>query len=318
VRRERDAIANQARRRNAFGVSSFAFGAVVAAIGVFLILPTVIVLPISLAAAEHLQFPPQSLSLRWYGAYFDSAAWTDPTVFSLQIAAIVAVASVIVGTSAAFGMVRGSLGRVRGVVSGFLLGPLIIPGIIYAIAVLLFFSPLRLSGTLAGFILAHGALALPYVVLVVSAALYRLDPDLELAAMGLGASRAAAVRHVTLPLIWPAVVIAGVFAFLTSFDEATVAFFISGVSDVTLPRKMFENVQFTVSPILAVVATLLTTVSLVLLGGSQALQVIVVRRQTGSSDARASTPGDDLESWRLVTTGVVDPTGKGVPPESPL
>jgi mannopine transport system permease protein len=109
-------------------------------------------------------------------------------------------------------------------------------------------------------------------VLIVSAALYRFDASIELAALSLGASRLQAIWHVTLPSIRPAVAAGAVFAFLTSFDDATVSFFLANLTDVTLPRKMFENLQFFISPVLAVVATLLTVVTLVLVGGVQWLR----------------------------------------------
>ena len=113
-------------------------------------------------------------------------------------------------------------------------------------------------GNLLAFVLAHTVLAVPYVVLTVSAALTRVDADLDLAAMGLGASRAEAFVRVTLPLILPGVISGAVFAFIISFDEAVVSFFLSGVHDKTLPRLMFENIELRLTPTIAAVSTLLT------------------------------------------------------------
>lgn len=231
----------------------------------FVALPTLIVVPVSLSSTEYLSFPPQELTLRWYEEFLTDADWIRATLLSLQIAIVVAIVSLVIGTMAALAMVRGLGGS--GIMSAIAAAPLVIPTIIYAIAILLFFSQLRLSGSFWGFVLAHTALASPYVVIIVSAALYRSDPSLELAAMNLGASRARAIWEVTLPGIRPALVTGAAFAFLTSFDDATVSFFLANLSDMTLPRKMFENLQFFISPVLAVVATLLTLFTLVLIGG---------------------------------------------------
>jgi mannopine transport system permease protein len=231
----------------------------------FVALPTLIVVPVSFSATEYLSFPPQDITFHWYQEFLTDPDWIRATLLSLQIAVVVAALSVVIGTMAALAMVRGLGGS--GWLSVIAAGPLIIPTIIYAIAILLFFSQVRLAGSFPGFVLAHTALATPYVVIIVSAALYRSDPSLELAAMNLGASRARAIWEVTLPGVRPALVTGAAFAFLTSFDDATVSFFLANLSDMTLPRKMFENLQFFISPVLAVVATLLTLFTLALIGG---------------------------------------------------
>lgn len=231
---------------------------------VFVALPTLIVVPVSLSATEYLSFPPRELTLQWYHEFFTDPAWVRATILSIQIAAVVTVVSVLIGTMAALGMVRGMGGSSW--MSILASAPLIIPTIIYAIAVLLFFSQIRVAGSFLGFVLAHSALATPYVVIIVAAALYRSDPSLELAAMNLGAPRWRAILEVTIPSIRPAIVTGGAFAFLTSFDDATVSFFLADLQDMTLPRKMFENLQFFISPVLAVVATLLTISTVAIIG----------------------------------------------------
>jgi mannopine transport system permease protein len=110
-------------------------------------------------------------------------------------------------------------------------------------------------------VLVHSALAVPYVVLVVSAALQRLPPSLEMAALNLGASRLRCFTEVTLPLIVPAVAAGAVFAFLASFDETVVSFFISGVEHKTVTRKMFEDIEFNLSPVIAAASTLFVAVT---------------------------------------------------------
>lgn len=125
---------------------------------------------------------------------------------------------------------------------------------------------------------ARTVLALPYAVLAISAALQRYDPDFDLAALGLGASRLMLLRKVTLPLIAPGVASAAIFAFIISFDEPVIAYFLSGPTDKTLLRKLFENVGYTVTPVVAVVGTLLTLFSILLLSLWLGLRHVADRR----------------------------------------
>ena len=283
-----------------------------AAVLVFLVLPSLMIIPISFGSADYLQFPPQSYSVRWYAKYFHDPAWIHATQFSFEIALLVTVAATLIGTLAALALVRGTIIG-RSWINALVTAPLILPTIVYAIAVLLFFAPLGLSGTLQGFVLAHSVLAVPYVVLIVSAALYRFDPNLELAALSLGASPLRAVVHVTVPLMFPAVLTSATFAFLASFDDATVSFFLSGLTDVTLPRKMFEDVQFEVSPVLAVVSTLLTLFTLLLIGAVQGWQFIAAARARALfQSVTGADQRSDLHEWIAVQTmSVPDLTGSG-------
>lgn len=237
----------------------------------FLALPTLIVVPVSLNTSKYLDFPPEALTLRWYREFLGDPKWIAATTLSFRIALTVMAVSVVVGTMAALAMVRGLRGGGT-TINALVMAPLIVPTIVYAIAVLIFFTPMGLAGTFWGYVLAHSALAVPYVVLMVSAALYRSDPSLEMAALSLGANRMQAIWLVTLPTIRPALAAGAIFAFLTSFDDATISFFLANLTDVTLPRKMFENLQFYISPVLAAVATLLTIFTVVLAGSAHWLR----------------------------------------------
>jgi mannopine transport system permease protein len=252
------------------GIADIVGAAVLIMILCFLLLPILIVVPMSLGGARYLEFPPKNLTLAWYREFLADPEWREASFFSIKIALLTTLCSVIVGTMAALALVRGTLIGKR-VLTAFTLAPLIVPHIVLGIALYLSFTPLGLSGTVPGFVLSHTALAVPFVVLTVSAALYRVDRSLELAAINLGATRFTAFRLITLPLIAPAVAVGGVFAFLASFDEAVVSFFLSGVSTKTLPRKLFENIDFDISPIIPAVATILMALSLVLMGGSTLL-----------------------------------------------
>jgi mannopine transport system permease protein len=240
--------------------------ALVVTILIFLLLPTVIVIPMSLNGEQYLAFPPRSWSLKWYAAFFSDPEWIAATWLSLEVAALTTVAATVLGTCAALALVRSDIGGL-GWLNALVLSPMIVPHIVIAVAIYLQFAPLGLTGTVWGFVIAHTVLALPYVVLTISAALYRLDPALEMAALNLGASRLQAFFKITLPLILPGVATGAAFAFIISLDEAVVSFFISGVTAKTLPRKLFEDIDYSLSPVIAAASTLLVIVSLLVMGG---------------------------------------------------
>ena len=245
-------------------LGAFAFYGIAGAILAFLILPSLLVVPMSFSATTFLRFPPSGFSLRWYEAYFSDPGWVDATLFSLQIALMTTVTSAVIGTMAAFSLVRGSL-PAKDLISALLLAPLIVPHVVVAIAVYFQFAPLGLVGTRLGFVLIHTALAVPYVVLVVSAALQRVPPSLEMAGLNLGATRLRCFQAITLPLIAPSIAAGAVFAFLASFDETVVSFFISGVDHKTVTRKMLEDIEFNLSPLIAAASTLFVAATVVLM-----------------------------------------------------
>jgi putative spermidine/putrescine transport system permease protein len=251
-------------RRRPWRVVSYALAG---AALVFLMLPIVIVFPISFSSAQSLQFPPPGWSLRWYEAYLNDPVWIDATVRSFRIAGATTILATVLGTLLAFSLVRGTYPG-KALVAQVAAAPLIVPTIIYAVAVYALFSRWRVIGSWEAIVLGHTVHALPFVVLIVAAALRTFDPAQEQAAMGLGASRFAAIRRVTLPQIRPAIISAAFLAFITSFDELVIAMFLGG-SRVTLPKKMFDNIQLEIEPTVAVVSVLqivLVTAVLILAG----------------------------------------------------
>ena len=158
-------------------------------------------------------------------------------------------------------------------VNGLILAPLIVPIVIVAIGMFSLYVRWRLGGSLVGLVLAHTALAVPFVVVSVSASLRTMDRNLELAAANLGANPRQTFRRVTLPIILPGVIAGAIFAFITSWDEVVVAIFLTSARFRTLPVEMWEQVRQAVDPTVAAVATTLLVVTTVLL-----LILLVVRR----------------------------------------
>ena len=167
----------------------------------------------------------------------------------------------------AFSLVRGRFfGRIA--VDRLALAPIIVPTIILSVALYGIFAKLKLIGAWYGLVVAHTVLALPFVVLVMAAGLRDFDRSLEQAAAGLGASRWRTLSRVTLPLLRPSLVSAGLLAFISSFDEVVVALFLAG-ANMTLPKKMFDNILMEIDPTIAavsVVQILLVTIVMVLIG----------------------------------------------------
>ncbi len=258
----------------------FVLHAVAWAVVVFLMVPTLVVVPMSFGPAEHLQFPPNGFTLRWYSDYFADADWMSATWFSVRAGIIAAVGATVVGTMTALALVRG---RVIGrrILDLLIVGPIVVPHIALAVALFLVYDRLRLNGTLVGFAIAHTVLAAPFAIFSVLAALYRFDADLEMAALSCGASRWRAFWHVTLPLILPGVLSGAVFAFIISFDEAVISFFISDIDGKSLPRKLFEDIDYNLTPVVAAVASLLSVVSIAVLVGGHIVGRIAARRRAG-------------------------------------
>jgi putative spermidine/putrescine transport system permease protein len=220
----------------------------------FLMLPIFIVFPISFSSARYLRFPPPGFSLKWYQAYINDPAWMAATETSIKVAIGTTVLATILGTMTAFSLVRGRYPG-KSWVDRLVTAPIIVPNIIIAVAIYGVFAQYRLIGNWFGVMIGHTIYAIPFVVLVVGAALRTFDPAQEQAAMGLGASRLGAVWRVTLPQIRPAIVSGAFLAFITSFDELIIAMFLSG-SNSTLPKKMFENIIMEIDPTISAVSVL--------------------------------------------------------------
>jgi putative spermidine/putrescine transport system permease protein len=242
------------------------------AVLLFLCLPIAVVVPMSFSSASSLEFPPPGLSLRWYQSFFGDPRWLLAARNSALIAFVSSLAALVLGSIAAYGLVRGSF-RGRALLEGNFVAPLILPPVITAVALYIFFSRIGLIGTLPGLILAHTVLTVPYVVLLMSVAIRSFDQRIEQVAYSLGASWFTMFRRVLLPNLLPSVFAAWIFAFIISFDEVIVTFFVAGAYD-TVPKRMFNELILQVNPTITAIATLLIALSLLTI----ALVALLMRR----------------------------------------
>jgi putative spermidine/putrescine transport system permease protein len=231
---------------------------------VFLCLPVLIVAPMSFSSAQSLEFPPPGFSLRWYAALFGNPVWIEAGRNSVVLATLSSTIALICGTTAAYVLVRGPFTG-RGVIEANIIAPMIVPSIITAVALYIFFARAGILGTFGGLILGHTVLSVPYVVLVMQSAIRGFDRRIEQVAETLGASRWQVLTKVTLPNILPSAAAAWIFAFVLSFDEVVVTLFISG-THLTIPKRMFAELALQVNPTITAVATLLILCNLVALG----------------------------------------------------
>ncbi|MFN7269016.1 MAG: ABC transporter permease [Cereibacter sp.] len=223
-------------------------------IALWLVLPLFIIVPISFSGEDSFSFPPRTWTLARYASLGDPA-WTSAVLNSLAVAALVAVLSAVLGTLAAFAIARSRSG-VMALVRALILSPQVVPIVVFGLGLYLVFLRWNMVGTLWGFVIAHTVLAVPFVVIPVSAALQTFDRSLERASASLGAGPMATFRQVTLPIIRPAVLSGAFLAFLSSFDEVVLALFLKSPSYYTLPVQLYRRMTDTIDPTVAAVATL--------------------------------------------------------------
>jgi ABC-type spermidine/putrescine transport system permease subunit I len=220
----------------------------------FLVVPTLLVIPLGLTSSDFLSFPPPGYSTRWYDTYLSSPLWLGATARSFFVATVTAFAATAIGIGAALAMAH-SRSRWSGALFAVFLAPMIVPRIVIAVGMFYLFARLGLVATNAGLIIGHTVLALPFTVVAITAVLKTYDTRLDQAAWTLGANRWRTLISITLPIIKGGLVAAFLFAFITSFDELTIAIFISGGLATTLPKQMWDDMILQLNPTLAAVST---------------------------------------------------------------
>ena len=235
------------------------------AVALYFILPTLFVIPMSFGGQGSFQFPPKQFTFELYENFFTNPKWYGSLLNSLLVAVLAAAIATVVGTAAALGLhsLTGSLSRL---VRTMLMISMVTPAIVVAVAVYVSFLQWHLVGEIGGYVLAHAAIGVPFVLVSVTSALGGCDPKLLRASASLGASPARTFLRVTLPLISRGVLTGAVFAFVTSLDEVVIALFLRSPLFQTLPVQMYTAVTVEVDPTIAASSSLVVvTVTLLLL-----------------------------------------------------
>ncbi|MFT3671006.1 ABC transporter permease [Aestuariivirga sp.] len=230
----------------------------------FLIAPILAIMPLSFNSDMFFSYPMPGFSLRWYEDFFFNPRWQSALWLSAVLAVLTTILSTTLGTLAALGLARGNL-PFRATIMAVLISPMIVPIIISALGMFFFYAKINLLGTLPGLVLAHTALATPFVVITVTATLSSFDRTLMRAGESLGASPSTVFFRVVMPLILPGMISGALFAFGTSFDEVIAVIFIAGPEQRTLPRQMFSGIREQISPTITAAATVLIIISTLML-----------------------------------------------------
>ncbi len=229
--------------------------------------PIVYAMWMSFTPGEMLMPPKGAWSLRWYATFFARSEWTDSLNHSFIVGALSTAISLVCGTSAAVAVTRYQF-RGRQLLQSAVMLPLFVPALVLALALLPVMRMIGLWGDFLSVALAHSLWGLPLVFLAVRGALEDMDPNLELAARGLGANGGQTFFSVTLPVIMPAMGVGGLLAFIISFNELVMALFLCTPDIDTLPKVIWPNLRYTLSPLVAAASGVAVVTTVLLLGGA--------------------------------------------------
>jgi putative spermidine/putrescine transport system permease protein len=226
----------------------------------YLVVPSLVVMPISLSEAGEFTFDKARLSLNLFRQFFGSEAWLAALWNSLQVATAASVLATLIGIPAAYAFARGRFFG-RSTVQMLVISPMFVPVIVIALGLYFLAAATGQQGRFSTLVLAHAMYGLPFVVMLVLSGMTQVDPALEKAAMLMGASPARIFLQVVLPQLKIPVFAGFLFAFLASFDEVVIAWFLNGPTTITLPVKMYSSIMWENTPVIAAVSTMLTLLS---------------------------------------------------------
>ena len=232
-----------------------------------LIVPSLVVIPMSFSDSQYLEFPPKNWSLRWYENYFSSGKvgmgfndWIGATWTSVKVAVLTIFVATPIGTMAAYGLIN-SGSRVRTILFPIMISPMMVPVILVAIGLFYFYVQFKMVNSILGLVLGHSLVAMPLVLIIVLSALKNYDMNQEKVARSLGASRLRAFFEITLPQIKFSIISASLISFLTSFDEVIISLFVAGGDNSTITRAMFLALRDQIDPTIAAISTILIIIS---------------------------------------------------------
>ncbi len=299
-------------------IGKYAFLSICTIILIFLILPILVIIPLSFNAEPYFSFTegmmaldPEAYSIRWYADIlrfgmaapdalegwwsdmWNNATWIRAFRNSFFLAVVSTALATGFGTLAALGLSRPEM-PFRAAITSLLISPMIVPLVITATGMFFFYGgtmqgiipgyPEGLAKTYLGLVLAHATLGVPFVIITVTATLTGFDRSLIRASQGLGANGWTTFTKVIMPLILPGMISGALFAFITSLDEVVAVIFLADVEQRTIPRQMFSGLREQISPTILAVATILVIMSILLL-----TTVELLRRR--SERLRGLSPG---------------------------
>ncbi|WP_323783760.1 ABC transporter permease [Thalassovita sp.] len=267
------------RRFSWFNATSLTFGFV------FLYLPMLLLVIYSFNSSK-LVTVWAGFSTKWYGELLQNEAFLDAAWVTLRVAVISSTIATVLGTMAAYTLVRSGRFLGRTLFSGMIYAPLVMPDVITGLSLLLLFIGIGLDRGVLTIVLAHTTFAMCYVSVVVSSRLVSFDKSLEEAALDLGCTPMQSFRLVTLPIIAPAVISGWLLAFTLSLDDLVIASFTAGPSSTTLPIKIFSAVRLGVSPEINALSTIMIGIVTVgVISASLITKRSVVRQQREEQEA---------------------------------
>jgi len=230
----------------------------------YLIMPTFVIVPLSFSNKSYLSFPPPGWSFKWYTRLSERIEYPLALYNSLRVGIPVSILATIFGTLAALGVVRGT-SKLGKPLSPLIMAPLMLPQIILAIGTFPVMAKLGILGTRMAVIIGHTVICIPLVFITVTASLRMYRPTIEIAAMTLGANWWQTFWYVTFPVIRLGVFVGAILSFTFSFDELIIALFLSLPTTRTLPLLLWEELRYSMTPIIAAATTLVLCLSAVLL-----------------------------------------------------
>jgi len=270
------------------GLTRWGLRLIFAFLMLFLYLPIVFMVAFSFDASQTPSFPIQGPTLHWYDVMINNRQLLSAVGNTISVSLIVAVLATIIGTMAAFVLVRGRLRYPNGIRIAFTM-PIMVPGVLIGISLLIFFSrAVHANLSLMTVIAGQLVVTVPFVVLIVASRLQSFDRKLEWAAADLGASPRRTLRHVVLPLIAPAILAGALICITLSIDEFVITWFTVG-NQLTLPTYIYTKIKFGVTPEVNAVATVMLVATLLIFG----IASVVLgrgRRRLPGRRRRAATP----------------------------
>ena len=254
---------------------------VAAMVLVYLIMPTFVIVPLSFSSQTFLSFPPPGWSLQWYQRLIENDDYAIALRNSVMIGLPAAFLATVFGTMAAIGLVRGRVRAARPL-SVLVIAPIVLPQIVLAIGLYPIMAQLGIIGTYGAILIGHTVVCTPLVFITVSAALQSYSPRYELAAMTLGADWWHTFWFVTFPMIRIGMLVGFIFAFTFSFDEIMLAIFLTSATTRTMPRLLWEQLNYQMTPTIAAATVVILCITLSLI----ALAALFAKRSTGEDGAR--------------------------------